>query len=83
METGTDGMIGSETEMREEIKREAQTEMTGTKQGHMTNLVIVHTGQQEIPRKTNGEDEMTKEENQSNMTLQDFCGLATAITGTN
>jgi len=76
-------MIGRETEVREEIKREAQTEMTGTKQGHMTNLVIVHTGQQEILMNTNGEDEMMKEENQSNMTLQDFCGLMTVITGTN
>lgn len=81
--TETHGMIESKTEMREEIKREALTDVTGTKQGHMTNLVIVHTGQPEIRRNTNGEGEMVKEEKKLNMTLQDFCGLATARTGNN
>ena len=76
-------MTENETEMREDIKREAQTDTIGTKQGHMTNVVIVHTGQQEIPRNTNGEEEMMKEENEFNMTLQDFCVLATAMTGIN
>lgn len=79
--TETDGMIESETEMREEIKTEAQTDMMGTKQGHVTHLVAVHTGQPEILRNTNGGEERMKEENKLNVTLQDFCGLATAITG--
>lgn len=81
--TGTDGITESETEMREEIKREVQTDMTGTKQGHVRNLLIVHTGLPEIPRKTNGGEEMTKEVNELNMILQDFCGLPTVITGIN
>jgi len=81
--TGTDRIIENETELKEEIKKEAQTDMTGTKQGHMTNLVLVHTGQPEIPRNTNGEGEMVKEENQLNLTLQDFCGQTTATTGIN
>lgn len=76
-------MIGNETEMREEITREAQTDMAGTKQGHVTNLVIVHTGQSETPRNTNGGEETMKEENELSMTVCDFCGLVTAIAGIN
>ena len=76
-------MIESETEMRDELKRETHTDMMDTHQGHVINLVIVDTGQLEIPRNTNGGEEMMKEENKLNMTLQDFCGLATVITGIN
>ena len=45
--------------------------------------MIVDTGQLGILRNTNGGEEMMKEENKLNMTLQDFCGLATAVTGIN
>jgi len=76
-------MIGNETEMREEITREAQTDMAGTKQGHVTNLAIVHTGQSETPRNTNGGEETMKEENELSITVCDFCGLVTAIAGIN
>ena len=76
-------IIENETEMREEIKREAQTDMTGAKQGHVTVLVTVHTGQSGTPRNTNGGEETMKEENELSMTVCDFCGLVTAITGIN
>jgi len=76
-------MIGNETEMREEITREARTDMAGTKQGHVTNLAIVHTGQSETPRNTNGGEETMKEENELSITVCDFCGLVTAIAGIN
>ena len=81
--TESDGMIESETEMTEEIKREALTDMMGTKQGHVRNQVIIDTGQLEILRNTNGGEEMIEKENKLNMAQQDFCGLATVITGIN
>ena len=77
-----DGMIGDETEMREEIKREAQIDMIGTKQGHLVrNLMIVHTGLLEIPRKKNGRDEMVKAEKDLEKRLRHFYALVMMITG--
>ena len=76
-------MIESEIEMTEEVKREALADTMDTQQDHVTSQVIVDTGQLEILRNTNGGEEMMKEENKLNMTLQDFCGLVTAITGIN
>ena len=55
-------MVENETEMIEKIEREAQKDMTGTKKGHVKNLVIVRTGQPEIPRKRNGREDTMKEE---------------------
>ena len=77
-------MIESEIEMTEEVKREALADTMDTQQDHVTGQVTVDTGQLEVLRNANGEEEMKiKSENKLNMTLQDFCGLATAITGIN
>ena len=80
--TGMNGMIGDETEMREEIKREAQIDMIGTKQGRLvTNLMIVHTGLLEITRERNGGNETVKEEKDLEKRLRHFYALVMTITG--
>ncbi len=75
-------MIENGTEMREEIRREAQTDMIGTEPGHLVrNLLIVHTGLLEILKETNGEDETMKAENELGISLRHFYALPTAIAG--
>ena len=79
--TGIDGMIENETEMREELKREARTDMIDTMQDHMTNPVTVHTGLIEILGKRTGKEEVKMAGIDLEMRLIHLYALVTVTTG--